>query len=60
MAVVAASLMTLRPGAYEAFLEQHKKVKPLLESAGARNIRLWARRGARRRGCCAGGELRVR
>jgi hypothetical protein len=40
MAVVAASLMTLRPGAYEAFLEQHKKVKPNLEKAGARNVRL--------------------
>jgi hypothetical protein len=40
MAVVAASLMTVRPGAYEAFLEQHKKVKPALERAGARNIRL--------------------
>ena len=32
--------MTLRPGAYETFLEQHKKVKPNLEKAGARNIRL--------------------
>ena len=31
MAVIAASMMTLRPGAYEAFLEQHKKVKPILE-----------------------------
>ena len=40
MAVVAASLMTLRPGAYEAFLEQHKKVKPHLEKAGARKVRL--------------------
>ena len=40
MAVVAASLMTLRPGAYEAFLDEHKKMKPLLETAGARNVRL--------------------
>ncbi len=40
MAVVAASIMTLRPGAYEEFLEEHKKMMPLLADAGARNVRL--------------------
>jgi len=40
MAVIAASTMTLRPGAYPAFLEFHGKAKPVLERCGARNIRL--------------------
>lgn len=55
MAVVAASLMTLRPGAYEAFLEEHKKMKPLLEEAGARNVRLMGTIG----GPDGGGALAV-
>ena len=40
MAVIAASTMNLRPGAYPALLEFHGKAKPVLERCGARNIRL--------------------
>ena len=47
MAVVAASMMTLRPGAYEEFLEEHKKMMPLLADAGARNVRLHGHRRRR-------------
>ena len=40
MTVIAASTLTLKPGAYPAFLEQHGKTKAVLERLGARNIRL--------------------
>ena len=59
MAVVAASLMTLRPGAYEAFLEEHKKMKPPSKLPVRGTFALWARSGAQA-GVLAGGELRVR
>ena len=40
MTVIAASTLTLKPGAYPAFLEQHGKAKAMLERLGARNVRL--------------------
>ena len=40
MTVIAASTMTLKPGAYPAFLESHGKAKAMLERCGARNVRL--------------------
>jgi hypothetical protein len=40
MTVIAASTLTLRPGAYPAFLEQHGTAKAMLERLGARNVRL--------------------
>jgi hypothetical protein len=40
MAVIAASTLTLKPGAYPAFLEHHSKAKAVLERCGARNVRL--------------------
>jgi hypothetical protein len=55
MAVIAASTLNLRPGAYEAFLEQHRKAKALLERSGARNVRLMGSIG----GGAAGGALAV-
>jgi hypothetical protein len=60
VAVIAASTMTLRPGAYPAFLEFHGKAKPVLERCGARNIRLMGSIGGGDAGGRAGGELRVR
>jgi hypothetical protein len=55
MAVIAASTLTLRPGAYEAFLEHHRKAKVVLERCGARNVRLMGSIG----GGDAGGALAV-
>ena len=40
MTVLAASTLTLKPGAYPAFMEQHAKTKVMLERLGARNVRL--------------------
>jgi hypothetical protein len=55
MAVIAASTLTLRPGAYEAFLEHHGKAKVVIERCGARNVRLMGSIG----GGDAGGALAV-
>src|SRR4249920_134638 len=55
MAVIAASTLTLKPGAYPAFLEYHGKTKPVLERCGARNVRLMGSIG----GGDAGGALAV-
>jgi hypothetical protein len=55
MAVVAASTLTLKPGAYPAFLEQHGKAKAVLERCGARNVRLMGSIG----GGVGGGALAV-
>jgi len=38
--VINASTLTLKPGAYPAFLEQHGKTKAVLERLGAKNVRL--------------------
>ena len=54
MAVVAASTVTLKPGAYPAFLEYHGKTKAVLERLGARNVRLMGSIGGD-----AGGALAV-
>jgi hypothetical protein len=40
MAVIAATTLDLKPGAYETFLEFHGKAKPVLERCGATNVRL--------------------
>lgn len=40
MTVMAATMMTLKPGGYEAFLEGHQKSKVVLERLGAKNVRL--------------------
>jgi hypothetical protein len=40
MAVINASTLTLKPGAYPAFLEYHRKAKATLERFGARNVGL--------------------
>ena len=40
MTVIAATTLTLKPGAYPAFLEQHAKTKVMLERLGARNVQL--------------------
>jgi hypothetical protein len=40
MTVIAAATLTLKPGTYPAFFEQHGKTKAVLERLGARNIRL--------------------
>ena len=40
MTVIVASTLTLKPGAYPAFLEQHGNAKAMLERLGASNVRL--------------------
>ena len=40
MTVIVASTLTLKPGAYPAFLEQHGQAKTMLEGLGAKNVRL--------------------
>ena len=54
MAVIVASTVTLKPGAYPAFLEYHGKTKAALERLGARNVRLMGSIGGE-----AGGALAV-
>jgi hypothetical protein len=40
MAVTQVATLTLKPDAYQAFLDQHRKAKAVLERCGARNVRL--------------------
>jgi hypothetical protein len=40
MAIVSVSTVSLKPGRYEAFKEQHGRAKAVLEFCGAKNVRL--------------------
>jgi len=40
MAIVSVSTLSLKPGRYEAFKEQHGRAKAVLEFCGAKNVRL--------------------
>jgi hypothetical protein len=40
MAVISVTTLTVKPDKYEAFLDQNRKAKTILERCGATNVRL--------------------
>jgi hypothetical protein len=40
MAVISVTTLTVKPDKYEAFLDQNRKAKTILERCGAKNVRL--------------------
>ena len=40
MAVISVTTLTVKPDKYEAFLDENRKAKAILERCGAKNVRL--------------------